>query len=185
MCKRGHEYERTGKSLRYSSNWDCIECSRDREDKDKKRLRLRLWGRGKPRTQDIERKRELGRKYQKSHPTQAILSQQTRRARKRENGVYRVTSRQINQLYTSFSGRCAWCSERMATELDHVVSIKQGGVHGLQNLLPACRPCNRSKGDREPWGWYKKQPFYSSQWESELRQRLAYGEVVDLNGGRE
>jgi 5-methylcytosine-specific restriction endonuclease McrA len=181
LCNRGHEYEKTGKSLRYSSNWDCVQCTREREDKDKTRVRVRLWGRGRGRTQDIESKRESARKYQHTHPIQASLNQQTRRARKRTNGVYPVSAKQVKNLYASFRGLCAWCMEREATELDHVVSIKQGGVHGLQNLLPACRSCNRNKADKEPWSWYQRQEFYTSEWERVLRQKLAFGEIVDLN----
>jgi 5-methylcytosine-specific restriction endonuclease McrA len=34
--------------------------------------------------------------------------------------------------------------------LDHVVPISQGGSHGLENVVAACRSCNRSKRIAQP-----------------------------------
>ncbi|MFC3859291.1 HNH endonuclease [Deinococcus antarcticus] len=31
--------------------------------------------------------------------------------------------------------------------VDHVVPLSNGGLHVLENLVIACQPCNRAKGD--------------------------------------
>lgn len=41
---------------------------------------------------------------------------------------------------------CAYCGATENIELDHIVPIARGGAHDLENLAPACLPCNRSKG---------------------------------------
>lgn len=41
---------------------------------------------------------------------------------------------------------CAYCHERPATTVDHVVPLVRGGTNHEGNLAPACRPCNGSKG---------------------------------------
>ena len=37
--------------------------------------------------------------------------------------------------------------------IDHVVPLSRGGKHEIENLLPACRSCNSSKGAKllEEW----------------------------------
>jgi hypothetical protein len=37
LCRKGHEYKNTGKSLRYKKNGDCILCVKMRQEKRKKK----------------------------------------------------------------------------------------------------------------------------------------------------
>lgn len=52
------------------------------------------------------------------------------------------------------NGRCAYCGRYMHpfTEftVDHFVSLANGGLSGMPNLVPACHTCNGSKRDRAP-----------------------------------
>ena len=41
---------------------------------------------------------------------------------------------------------CHWCQVRPATTADHLKPASQGGGHELENLVPACEPCNRLRG---------------------------------------
>ena len=36
---------------------------------------------------------------------------------------------------------CRMCGEE-ATEVDHIVSLKEGGTHDLENLRPLCKSCH-------------------------------------------
>ena len=50
-------------------------------------------------------------------------------------------------------GRCEWCGESLVAgpfELDHVISLKQGGGNVPGNLVVACPDCNRRKGQKHP-----------------------------------
>lgn len=50
--------------------------------------------------------------------------------------------------------RCRYCGSRgVALECDHVVPVVDGGGHDLDNLVTACRPCNRSKGAKPLAQW--------------------------------
>jgi 5-methylcytosine-specific restriction endonuclease McrA len=45
--------------------------------------------------------------------------------------------------------RCAYCARRLADQnrsIDHVVPLERGGLHVRDNVVPACRLCNHSKG---------------------------------------
>lgn len=48
---------------------------------------------------------------------------------------------------------CAYCGATGDMSLDHVVPVSRGGRHEIDNLLPACRSCNSSKGAKllEEW----------------------------------
>src|SRR5881409_3216814 len=41
--------------------------------------------------------------------------------------------------------RCAYC-DRIAAHLDHVHPLSKGGADAEHNIVPACAPCNLSKG---------------------------------------
>lgn len=48
---------------------------------------------------------------------------------------------------------CVYCRCVMADSLDHVMPRSRGGSDDPSNLVPACRPCNSSKGARTPEEW--------------------------------
>lgn len=68
-------------------------------------------------------------------------------------------SDKLKLIYARTSGRCHLCSKKVAFsnygilgargawEVDHSVPRARGGTDRLNNVLPACIPCNRSKGD--------------------------------------
>lgn len=66
-------------------------------------------------------------------------------------------SRQKKSLRTRLlAGRpfveCHYCGKRLTMQdmtLDHIHAKAKGGSDGIRNMLPACRPCNRMKGDME------------------------------------
>lgn len=43
---------------------------------------------------------------------------------------------------------CVYCGATASIEIDHVVPISRGGLHRPDNLAPACKRCNTSKGNR-------------------------------------
>lgn len=50
--------------------------------------------------------------------------------------------------------RCQYCgAEDAPLEPDHVHPVIRGGSNDLENLVTACRPCNRSKGSKTLAEW--------------------------------
>lgn len=45
-------------------------------------------------------------------------------------------------------GLCAYCRTRPGSTKDHVVPVSRGGSDAIENIVPACAPCNSSKGAR-------------------------------------
>lgn len=48
--------------------------------------------------------------------------------------------------------KCAYCGAR-AEHLDHVVPLSRGGADVESNMVPACAPCNLSKGAKTLDEW--------------------------------
>jgi 5-methylcytosine-specific restriction endonuclease McrA len=66
-----------------------------------------------------------------------------------------VTTEELAELLTANEGKCAYCPN-FADTFDHVVPLSRGGEHVLENILPACRPCNSSKSDSPLWDWMNR-----------------------------
>lgn len=65
---------------------------------------------------------------------------------------------------------CYWCKKRPATELDHVIPIAQcEDPYDADNLVPACKPCNSTRGTR-----YQQQMAASRRRRSEGHTRPAF-----------
>jgi 5-methylcytosine-specific restriction endonuclease McrA len=58
------------------------------------------------------------------------------------------------------SPRCAFGCGRPATTVDHIIPLSRGGTHDLDNLRPACWPCNAGSGSegRPRGGLYRPRP---------------------------
>lgn len=54
------------------------------------------------------------------------------------------------QVKADFGHACAYCGERAVLVMDHAVPINTTslGEHRLGNLVPACHPCNSTKGQK-------------------------------------
>ncbi len=58
--------------------------------------------------------------------------------------------------------RCVYCSTHLdqhTATLDHVVPLARGGAHDPGNVVVACAPCNRLKGDLLPYEFFARHPW--------------------------
>jgi len=59
-----------------------------------------------------------------------------------------LTKKERELIFAKTNGRCAYCGTKLIIKsmtVDHVVPLRQGGADELENMLPACRPCNHRK----------------------------------------
>jgi 5-methylcytosine-specific restriction endonuclease McrA len=66
------------------------------------------------------------------------------------NGIYEVIDKDLIRLYNS---PCVYCGSKENIQADHVIPVTRGGRHGIGNLLPACKRCNVSKGNKLVSEW--------------------------------
>jgi len=65
----------------------------------------------------------------------------------------RLTADGLRDRILESGGRCEWCGVDLVNaefELDHILSLKQGGANAATNLALACPDCNRRKGQKHP-----------------------------------
>ena len=70
--------------------------------------------------------------------------------------------------------RCVYCGSPLALDaatLDHVYPLARGGEHAPGNVVAACAPCNRRKGDMLPHEFFHRYPHAGLNF-------LAYARVV-------
>jgi len=71
------------------------------------------------------------------------------------------------ELLTSYERRCAYCGvEAMLIEADHRIPLSRGGRNSIENIVPACRRCNRrkrTKTEEEFRAWLLARPKDSAR----------------------
>jgi len=77
-----------------------------------------------------------------------------------------LTPEQWQTIVDQFESKCAYCgtevrrgsrSKRHKLTQDHVLPLSRGGTHSADNVVPACPPCNMSKGDKTLEEWMEEQ----------------------------
>lgn len=90
------------------------------------------------------------RQYAREHRDQWRAHWHARRARE-IHAPGRFTAGEFAQLIDEFEGRCAYCGGPGPLTADHRTPLSRTELqptNDISNILPACRPCNSSKGDR-------------------------------------
>lgn len=72
-----------------------------------------------------------------------------------------ITTAEWLECVEAFDNSCAYCGAQRNLTMEHVIAIANGGTNSVDNIIPACRSCNSSKGTKELIEWYTSQPFYS------------------------
>lgn len=68
-----------------------------------------------------------------------------------------------------FGGTCAFCNKpegraaKDKMDRDHLIAISKGGKTIRNNIIPACRKCNRGRGNKAWKEWFMEQDFYSEK----------------------
>lgn len=92
--------------------------------------------------------KERSRRYQQANPDKWRQYTAVRRARIGDGT--QATSEHIKEL---MGESCAYCGSCKNIEVDHVIPVARGGTHTPDNLVAACRRCNRSKGAKMLSEW--------------------------------
>jgi 5-methylcytosine-specific restriction endonuclease McrA len=71
------------------------------------------------------------------------------------------------QIFQAWQYCCAYC-DAAADTLDHVKPRHKGGNTVVNNLVPACRECNRSKGSEHWRQWFKLQSSWTDERQSKI-----------------
>lgn len=60
-----------------------------------------------------------------------------------------------------FDFRCAYCRRKKPLVQEHFIPESQGGSYSVDNIIPACKDCNKKKLNQHPLVWFPNQSFFS------------------------
>lgn len=87
-----------------------------------------------------------------------------------------LTDEQWSALTAAWGG-CAYCGATgTALQRDCVLALSRGGRYTLDNVVPACGPCNASKCNDEVTGWLRRKRLDEAAFllrHVEIRSRLS------------
>lgn len=64
---------------------------------------------------------------------------------------FKILPEQWISLLSKHNNKCFWCRKKFdKLEMDHYIPLAKGGAHHIDNIVPACKPCNCSKRDQDP-----------------------------------
>lgn len=144
-AKATARYRANAEAICAATREACREYARKRrrENPEAARAASRRWSAKNP-----GRMAAICRAYAKANPEVFRRAARLRRARKAMVATT-LTNAEWTEALAVFNGACAYClrADRPLTQ-DHMVPISRGGPHSLENIVPACGPCNSRKGDR-------------------------------------
>jgi 5-methylcytosine-specific restriction endonuclease McrA len=110
--------------------------------------RARAWHKAHPRARPRHPKAyQYEAAYRKRHPEVVQRKQLIRRARKAGAGGTFTIAEWVEKC-ALLGNVCIYCGEERPLVADHDVPVARGGTSSIDNLLPACQPCNARKGTR-------------------------------------
>lgn len=70
-----------------------------------------------------------------------------------------ISGKEWFSIMKSTNWKCFYCGKSISSKnnrtIDHIIPITAGGKHCISNLVPCCRSCNASKGNRNVFKWIK------------------------------
>lgn len=71
---------------------------------------------------------------------------------------------QLIAVYAKFNNRCAYCQRPgQKLQIEHVRPLSKDGQHLIENLVPACKRCNKSKCASDVVYWYGKCKWFGAE----------------------
>lgn len=124
----------------------------------------------------IESKNEYMREYMKEYrKKQKKLTGNNKLC---ENGL---STNEWKAVLDYFNHKCAYCGSKEDLEQEHIVPVSAGGTYAIGNIVPACRKCNASKGNKNLDDWYRNSGVFDSE---RLEKLYEYRRKTNVNGLR-
>ena len=102
------------------------------------------------RKNNLEKVKKVKSDWRKNNPEAVQKHRMTRRARKAQNGVYKVFNKELDKL---MQASCVSCGSTDQITIDHIIPVSKGGQHSIGNLQSLCKSCNSSKGTKTMSEW--------------------------------
>ena len=72
------------------------------------------------------------------------------------HSIRKISPEEWEQRKAQYHHRCSYCGKRSKSlERDHIIPLYSSGGDGIDNIVPACSNCNRSKNKLALLDWSK------------------------------
>lgn len=137
----------------------CIDCQNKarekwRSDNPNYQKQYAKTYKRKPTEKRLKSTRVTKAAWRKANPDKWKEQKARRRAKFKGSGV---PAEEWEKLVAQYAGKCAYCPADWDT-VDHVIPVSRGGGHCVENVVPACRRCNSSKGNKLLSEWHREEP---------------------------
>ncbi len=152
-ANRGYRKEQAAKYNEENKEY-LKECSRKRYRKNlvQNRERNNKYHR-KYYQRNKRRIKKRNKEYRALNPERHRIIKQRRRARKRQLPAT-LTEDQWQETLEACNHKCVYCGAPWK-DGEHFVPESKGGGYTVNNILPACKRCNLTKSDKDPFDFIK------------------------------
>ena len=112
------------------------------------------------------------KEWRANNKDKQALQSERRRARE-ANTPSSLTEEEWQYIKAYFKNKCAYCGKELPLERDHIVALTKGGGLKYGNIVPACKSCNSSKGNKDLLTWYRSKSFWSQEREEKINSFLS------------
>ena len=120
-----------------------------------------------------EKRKAVASAWSDANPEKRRQYKHRRRAAKRSL-LSTLTVAQWEDIKQHFDNACCYCGKKELLHQEHFLALSKGGEYSHDNILPACRSCNSSKGSKNFLDWYPRYRHYSKKREKAILDFLNY-----------
>lgn len=103
-------------------------------------------------------------RYNKTEKGKAVnVQKRNKRKHLMSNVEASFSSNDWKSCLNYFENSCAYCGCDSKLTQDHVIPVSKNGTYTIENILPSCKSCNSSKGNKDFESWYKTRPYYTDE----------------------
>lgn len=140
MC--GSECHKWPSQIRSKLLFCSVRCSSDHK---RRGFDLKAW-----RQKNRDRINQRSREWRAANRDKVAAIAAVRRTAEKS----RASTSEVLALIGRANGRCVYCGKQASRyQIDHIDPVASGGTSEIENLMPACAACNRSKGAKEVSEW--------------------------------
>lgn len=142
------------------------------------------------REENKEHIKKYKRKYKTNNREMFNKYKQKRRAIKK-GLLSTLTTEQWEEIKKDFNNQCAYCGMTEEEHIkewkeqlhqEHFIPLTSGGEYTHNNIIPACKSCNGSKGNKDFFDWYIEFEHYNKTREKNILEYLGYiGDTQQLS----
>lgn len=94
-----------------------------------------------------------------------------------------LTVEQWEYIKAIFNNNCCYCGKSeeehikelgTSLEQEHFIAVTNNGGYTIDNIIPSCKSCNCSKGNKDFFDWYPTYKFYDKDREIFILEHLEY-----------